>query len=326
MKIILRMVFFGFTVALTVGCSYISTASSSANAVSMAESKHINPDATTQKNSASIRINAYTDARMMGHLRKIGTGAMHVSGLRGQDIMLDQDAVTVVTNAIEHRLAEAGFPLSIEQSSDALFELSGVVKELSYHVKARDEVSIALVTTLKEISTGKTVWSGTVVEKNERFAGVSGNDKQDIADYLRKALDIVTAKTTEAIRASLMASRPELFRPNPASKTIPGVTVLVTPAAATAASEIVPPVVNTDLTPSIKPLTNASNGLLLISTRPARARIYLDSVYYGLSPLHLKLTAGVYNVNVKLEGYKMATEKVSVRAGDSTELELNLDH
>lgn len=325
MKILMRIVFLGTVGALAVGCSYLGAASTTGNAINIAEIRHINPDAAMQKNGASIRINDYTDTRMVDNPRKIGTGAMYVSGLRGQDIMLDQDVATIVTGAMMQRLDEAGFPVSAEPPSSALFELSGVVKELSYNVKARDEISISLETTLKEIRSGKIVWSGIVVEKNERFAGVSGNNKQDVADYLRKALDIVTAKTTEAIRASLIASHPELFNLNAASKTIPGVTVLVAPAAAAPASEIVAPVVDAATIPAHKPLTNATNGLLLIYTLPVRAKVYLNSVYYGLSPLHLELAAGVYNVNVKLEGYKMAIEKVSVRAGDSTEMELNLE-
>lgn len=321
----MRIVFLGVVVALAVGCSYLGTSSTTGNAISMAEIRHINPDAAIQRNTASVRIDDFTDARNVDNPRKIGTGAMNVFGLRGQDILLDQDVATIVTGAMKKRLDEAGFPVSVEPSSGALFELSGVIKELSYHVKARDEVSISLETTLKEISTGRIVWSGIVVEKNERFAGVSGNNREDFANYLRKELGIVTAKTTEAISASLIASRPELFKLNTATKTIPGMTVLVAPTVATPASEIAAPVVDAATAPAHRPLANTTNGWLLITTQPARAKIYLDSVYYGLSPLRLELAAGVYSVNVKLEGYQTAAEKVSVRAEDKTEMVLNLE-
>jgi hypothetical protein len=53
--------------------------------------------------------------------------------------------------------------------------------------------------------------------------------------------------------------------------------------------------------------------------------VYLDGVYYGLSPLRLEMEPGVHAISVKLEGYKMVTEKVSVRKGDNTEMELSLE-
>jgi len=62
-----------------------------------------------------------------------------------------------------------------------------------------------------------------------------------------------------------------------------------------------------------------------VNTTPQRAKVYLDGVYYGLSPLRLEMDPGVHAISVKLEGYKMVTEKVSVRKGDNTEMELNLE-
>ena len=94
---------------------------------------------------------------------------------------------------------------------------------------------IKLETTLKEVATGKVVWAGEVEEKNDRFAGVSGNSKSDIADYLKQEVGVVTGKTAEAINSVLMATRPELFNLTPGTKVIPGVKVLVAPSAATIA-------------------------------------------------------------------------------------------
>jgi hypothetical protein len=65
--------------------------------------------------------------------------------------------------------------------------------------------------------------------------------------------------------------------------------------------------------------------LLLVNTNPPRAKVYLDDVYYGLSPLRLEMEPGVHAISVKLDSYKMVTEKVSVRKGDSTEMELKLE-
>ena len=137
-------------------------------------------------------------------------------------------------------------------------------------------------------------------------------------------------KTVEAISASLMASQPELFNLTAGTKPIPGVTVYVAPAAAKAApAATVTPGYGVQpgaaAPPSAyMPRASATAGLLLVNTNPQRAKVYLDGVYYGLSPLRLEMEPGVHAISVKLEGYKMVTEKVSVRKGDNTEMELNL--
>jgi len=285
------------------------------------------------KYAASIRINRYADERKMGNPRKIGSGAENVSGMSGRDIVVDQEVADMVTGAMKAALDETGFQVSVAEIGNAQFELSGVVKELTYDVKVRDEISIAVETTLKEIATNKVVWSAIVVEKTDRFAGVAGNNKDDVAKYLHKELGIVTQKTTDAISATLMVVHPELFNLTPGTKAIPGVTVLVAPSVTPAASSAAPvqlaPAAANYATPSAStyaPHASDTNGLLLINTNPARAKVFLDGVYYGLSPLRLELEPGIHTVSVKLTGYKMVTEKVSVRKGDSTEMDLDLEH
>ncbi|MDO8413422.1 MAG: PEGA domain-containing protein [Gallionellaceae bacterium] len=309
-------------IMLLTGCSGLDI-SPADNVVKIPEKKPLGVTALPLKEGATMRIKPYTDARMMGNPYKVGTGGVNVSGLRGKDIILDQDAATIVNNAMKQRMAETGFRMKDEPDSIVLFELSGVIKELTYNVMARDVIAINIETTLTELGSGKVLWSGIVAEKNERFAGVAGNNKEDIAKKLREELDIVTAKTSDAISASLMVSHPHLFNLTPGIKPIPGVTVLVAPVAASApvATEPIP----AEPVSANLPRTSASSGLLLINTTPARAKIYLDNVYYGLSPLRLEMEAGIHALSVKLDGYKMTTEQVSVRKGDSTEMEVTLE-
>jgi len=172
-----------------------------------------------------------------------------------------------------------------------------------------------------------------VMEKNDRFAGVSGNNKNDVIVYLRKELGVVTQKTNEAISSGLRIARPDLFNLTPIPQSIPGVTVLIAPSTAALPVAVSPPsqqvstpAGNTGIRPHpYVPEATATSGLLLINTSPARARVYLDSVYYGLSPLRLEMEPGIHSISVKLDGYKMVSEKVSVRRGDSTEMDLSLE-
>ncbi|CAG0938586.1 hypothetical protein GALLN_00315 [Gallionellaceae bacterium] len=343
MKQFLRRILLSLVVISAAGCSNAGMPTlggmfgdEDGNAIHVAESKKASPNAPSMKYAASIRINRYADVRSIGNPRKIGTGAEFVSGMRGKDLVLDQDVATVVTNAMKTSLDDAGFQVREAQDGTALFDLSGTVKELIYDVKVRDEVSIAIETSLKEIKTGKVVWSGIVVEKNDRFAGVSGNNKKDVANYLRKELGVVTDKTTKAISDSLMAASPELFNLTPGTRPIPGVSVLVAPSAVHAPIAPAPtlpvqqaapmPAASAVVLPQTQePRATATSGLFLINTKPTRAKVYLDGVYYGLSPLRLEMEPGVHALSVKMEGYKTVDEKVSVRKGDSTEMDLSLE-
>ena len=264
------------------------------------------------KHAATLRMGEYIDQRTVSNPRYLGKATSHVSGITGDNLILDRDVTEITTSAIKNRFDANGFLiLEGEEGQNALFEVSGAIKSMELNVRNRDEINISIETFLKDASSGKIIWSGIVTEVNERFAGVSGNNKEDVAAYLKNGLRIVSNKTVEAITNSLMASRPELFTLTPGTKQISGVDVLVAPPASPQAIQ----------TPS----SNPALGLLSVNTSPARAKIYLDGVYFGLSPLHAELEPGVHDVVVKMNGYKKAAEKVSVRKGDNTKLEMVLE-
>lgn len=304
-------------VLVLAGCASLMS-----NEIQVSESESPNPNASMVKYLASVRIAGYVDGRNVGNPRKIGITEVRVFGMSGTDIILDRDVTEVVTASLRKRLDDSGIRVLAKDDAGALFELSGVIKELRYDVKVRDQVHIKLETTLKEVATGKVVWAGEVEQKDDRFAGVSGNTKNDIADYLKREVGVVTGKTAEAINSVLMATRPELFGLTPGTKVIPGVKVLVAPAVASPASAVAARPL-----PAAKDQAQASpaNGVLVVNTEPAHASVYLDGVYYGMSPLHAEVAPGVYKLEVRLKGYKAASEKVSIRKGDTTELELALE-
>jgi hypothetical protein len=284
---------------------------------------------TLLKYGATLRVNTYVDQRKVSSPRYLGQMTAHVSGLSGKEVVVDQNVADMVTTAIKTRFDSEGFQIMEGPSaSNAIFELSGVVKELTLNVKDRDDISIAIETTLKEVATGKVVWSGLVTERNNRFAGVSGNNKDDVMAYLNKELRIASTKAVEAISASLMASRPDLFNLTPGTKPIAGVTVYVAPSLPKVVPAMMPVAQQNETLPvsSYRPHADDKNGLLLVNTNPPRAKVYLDGVYYGMSPLRLEIEPGIHAISVKLAGYNMVTEKVSVRRGDNTEIELNLEH
>ena len=275
------------------------------------------------KNSAVLRIPLYADQRVEKNPRLLGENTTRVFGLDGNELIVDRDVASIATASIKKQFQKAGFPVLEEGSTQTpAFELSGVVKTLTLNSKDRDDISIAIETSVTDVATGKVIWSALVSEKNNRFAGVSGNTKADIVDYLNRELRIASDKTVDAVNTLLMATYPALFNLAPGTKTIAGVTVLSAPSAVAA-----PVVTGAALAaaPAYAPHASATMGLLAVSSKPSRAKVYLDGVYYGMTPLRAEIEPGVHSVDVKLEGYKTSSEKVSVRKSDDTELELTLD-
>lgn len=284
----------------------------------------------------TVRVNKYEDQRKAANPRWLGKSETVIRGMPRHQVVLDQEIASIVTSNIKERFGSAGYQvLEGAGANNAVFDVSGVIKELTLNVQDRDEISIAIETTIKDAATGSVVWSGLVTEKNNRFAGVSGNSKSDVVDYLSEELNLASGKAVDAITASLMAAQPELFSQTPSAKAQSGVTVYTAPAVATPtlaapAAPVARPVYGVQpaapvAPPAAVPFTSTTSGLLVVTTTPARAKVYLDQVYYGLTPLRVEVDPGVHAISIKLEGYRMITDNVSLRKGGVTEMELNLE-
>lgn len=298
------------------GCAgVVGSMADPGNEIRVREDSKPAPNARQQKYPITIRLAGYTDMRQTDSPRRVGVLTSRILGMTGKDIMLDRDVAEVVAESAKKRLGDDGIQVLAGDAPSAQFQLSGSVQALNLEVKERDYVNIAIESTLTEVASGKVIWSGVVVEKADRYAGVSGNSKKDIADYLRKELGIAMGKTSESLLSVLMATRPELFNLTAGVKPVQGVTVYANPAAS-GASAVVP------AASSVDPV--AANGMLSVISVPSRAKVYVDGVYFGLTPLRAEIGVGVREVSVRLDGYQAASEKVSVRRGDSTELEMKL--
>ena len=276
------------------------------------------------RNLAILRIHPYADQRAEKTPRLLGENTTRVFGVEGTELIADQDVASIATASIKKQFQKAGFPVLEKGSTETpAFELSGAVKTLTLNSKDRDDISIAIETSVTDVATGKVIWSALVSEKNSRFAGVSGDTKADLVAYLNRELRIASDKTVGAVNTLLMATYPALFNLIPGTQTIAGVTVYSAPSAVAAP---VVPVAASIAAPAYAPRASATMGLLAVSSKPSRAKVYVDGVYYGMTPLRAEIEPGVHSVDVKLGGYKTSSEKVSVRKSDDTELELTLDH
>jgi len=295
-----------FLVAMLAGCAGTQEPG---NAIYMHIDEKPSPNARQQKYPVLVRLAAYQDARDVSDPHQIGVATTRVLGMSGKGIMLDSEVAAVVGASMKKRLSDDG--LQFVEADQAQFQLSGVVKALSVDIKERDYLSIAIESTLTETATGRVIWSGVVAEKKDRYAGVTGNSKGDVAAFLKAGLATVSHKTSESILSVLMATRPELFGVAGVAKAAPGVTVYAdTPLPVVSPAAIAKPV--------------AANGMLALTSVPDSVKVYVDDVYYGLTPLEAEMPAGIYQVRFELDGYAKSSEKVSVRRGDRTELKVEL--
>lgn len=219
--------------------------------------------------------------------KTIGSVLSTVSDMTGSELTLSESPAQIVTKAFAKELAIAGF--SISEPNTAQYIVSGEVREFSLDIGPKDEVAIELSYALNEASTGITLSTGVASEKGERFAGVMGNSRTTLSNYIASTLQRAVRKSIEELGPKMTAAEGA-------------------PVAEKAGED-----------------RAASAGALALKSAPGRAKVYIDGVYYGLTPLHLELAPGIYEVEIKNKGYRTKAEKVSVRQDTTTELEMELE-
>lgn len=313
---------------LVAGCSYMPsvsnplTLSSGPSEVSLEVPAPVGaPPLLRNGQPLSISVADFTDARTTARGRILGEIKTTVRDLHGTGLALDQDVSPGLTNAVRRQLAADGMRVAgANEAAD--FRLTGSIKSFSLNIVGRDERSIVIDATLREGKSNDVIWSGVITEQDDRYAGTMGNSRATITSYLGEGVAALNAKLSATVRDSLTKAYPRVIV---ASQTgdvsgTPGVTTLQAP---TPRSE--PAAAPSPVAPKTAPQAAAAAlGEISITSIPARAKVYVDDVYYGLTPLRLELPIGVTQLSVKLDGYKPMTEKVAVRRGMTTELEVRL--
>lgn len=259
-----------------------------------------------------VWVKGYRDARKNAPSRQIGDiRDTHVSDLHSDKIVIDEDVAALVTAAMKRQLSAGGYRVVGDgdpHTGKAAFVLTGTVKRFRYDVHSRDEVDMQVQSTLRPADDQRPIWSGTVTERSQRFAGVMGDNRAAIVHFLDKGLRNVTRKTLMAVTGALAQAHPDLFLQT--GTPVPGVTVQAGPEPGKA-----PPAAGS---------AAGGRGVLAVATTPAAAKVYIGDVYYGTTPLKLRLAPGIYTVRLEAEGYRQVQQKVSVRPGDTTDWETTL--
>lgn len=246
------------------------------------------------KEAATVFVSPFEDKRDLSKSpfkdpRTIGKIQATVSDITDNKLTLSENVADIVSRAYAKELALAGFTV-VSEPDKASFLISGEVREFRLEVGSQDEIAIEFSYELKEAQGEKTLSSGVESEKGERFAGVMGNSRTTLSNYISASLQKAIRRSIEQMGARLPASgsapvaKEEFGAPSP-----------------------------------------QSTGSVTVNSTRERAKVYIDGVYYGLTPLKLDLAPGIYEVTVTKKGFKPATEKISVRQDATTEMETELD-
>ena len=239
------------------------------------------------KEPKSILIKAFVDARGPNtYPRVIGDISVTISDIIGNKLTLDRNPASIVTEAFGKELSGAGYTVIDSGVSDYL--LSGELREFRLDIGTRDEIDIEIYSRLADAD-GEVIWEGVKRESGDRFAGVMGNSRRTISGY-------ISATLARAVRASIMEA-------------------LVT----------AEPVATTESPKHREKIIAPGKGRLAITTEPARAKIYLNDVYYGLTPNSMDIEPGIYELTLKKTGHTDHSERVAIRDGQITVLEAAFD-
>lgn len=224
---------------------------------------------------------AFKDPKTIGRIEAT------VTDMTGGELTLSENVADIVERAYRKELGIAGFTV-VNEPEKALYAVSGEVRDFKLDIGSRDIISIEIASGFKESKTDKPLWSGVESEHGDRFAGVMGNSRASISNY-------IAASVQKVIRRSIAAAGENLKTEKMAASE--------SPVASSAEAK----------------------GTVSVNTAPQRSKIYIDGVYYGLTPLSLDLPPGIYELTIKQKGFHTVIEKVSVRQDHTTELETELE-
>jgi hypothetical protein len=243
------------------------------------------PDTVKAGKPLTILLKPYVDSREGVDPRYVGNIKATVYGIHGDKIIMEKDIASSVNDAIKTHLTTAGFTVSEQGDADII--IGGEIKKLRLDIAGRDEIELELSSKIVSGKTGKVIWEGVINEKDDRFAGSFGNSKKTISLYISKTLAKVINKTIAELNTNIAKAG--------SSQSMEGIPI------------------------------PEGMGRIFITTEPPRSKIYIGDIYYGLSPLTVDIEAGVYDITVKIDGFKEKKEKTAIRKGQKTELEINME-
>ena len=236
--------------------------------------------------SVRLWVSPTKDVRNTPDSKRVGQIKATVSDMYSTELHLERSVDELTTSALTSQLLRDGYRV-VQQGQDYDYELGTQVKEFGFNVAGRDERRLLMALSLRKNGSEKLAWQAQVTEVSDRFAGVTGNSRATLSAYLEEGISQWVHEASTQLRA--------------------GMAPFTTPAA-----------------PVIATVATENQGWISVITTPTRAKVYVDNVYFGQTPLRARMPAGVVSMEIRRDGYKSVVEQVSIRIGETTELESTL--
>ncbi len=222
----------------------------------------------------------------------IGSIKATTQDIYSKRVVLEESPSSIVTESFKKYLLANGYNVIEAGSAGPSFSgliLSGEIREFRLEIGSKDRIEIKIYSEFRGKDGSAVLWSGLTGEKDSRYAGVFGESRRGVSRYVSATLTKVFAKTMRKARPGLE----QIGAPGEKKREKKGE-------------------------------GQGETGSLIVRTVPERAKVFLNGVYYGLSPLRLKLKPGVHELLIRKDGFQDFSEKVAVDRGRETEVEERL--
>ncbi len=226
-------------------------------------------------------------------VKNIGTLQSTVLNMWGKKLHLSDDPSFIIREGLIREFIASGFNVRDSATENAEYILQGTLLRFRLDIASKDNIDIALRLLVIRARDKKILRSKVVKVSDSIYAGVSGDSRKSIAKYISKSLEIIfkkIVKDTERV-ISVRALRQGTVKSSHNKE-------------------------NADYKEK-----SSLAGTLSIVTTPSRTKIYLNGIYYGLSPMRLLLKPGIYKLLIKKDGFFEYREKIAVDRGRKTEVE-----
>jgi hypothetical protein len=237
--------------------------------------------------SVRLWLSPTQDARPRPGSKQIGHIKATVVDVHSAEMRIEEAPDQLAGSALKSQLLRDGYQI-VETGQDYDYELGSTIRKFEFNVAAQDEIRLLMDLTLKKNGSASPLWRAQVEESTDRFSGISGNSRSTLSAYLERGIANWVNLSSAQIRIGL---EPFISLPVPA----------------------------------VAPAVESHQGWIAITTDPANAKVYIDNVYFGKTPLRARVPQGVVALEIRREGYKSIKEKVSIRNGETTEWESTLN-
>ncbi len=292
-------------IPLLLSLLFIGLLSGCANPLARPLKVDYNPVSGAEKTSLSrsvpILIRPFTDKRpevaQGADPLEIGSIDATVQDMYGSRLILSTSPAALVTEGFKKYLAAEGYTVVSTDKVKSSFSgiiLRGEIREFRLDIGAKDNIEIQVYAEFRDKESAAIIWSGLTKEKNSRYAGVFGDSRARVSRYISGTLSNVFRKTIERARPGIE----KMGRAGKGNHNGNG----------------------NDGYEGHLPET----GRLIVKTVPVRTKVYINGVYYGLSPMTLKLKPGIYNLILRKDGFYEFRERIAVGSERATEMETTL--